>query len=219
MIISTFLLPCACSSFASGWLNDRFGSKILGLTSTIISIPALIWIGVPNQGIQSVVSALVVGGITMAGIIIPLIFGAIQVMQKIVLKQLYDATKQQQEQYLLQQLTACLALICAISSAGFFTGFFLSNMRYLISFFWLCFWNSMLLGTCIPLTLYLTKSTVKNVQQSKTSPNTRKRSIINSTRPASFAESCLSDDETTLGSSVESVSKKNIEPKSVIVMP
>jgi MFS family permease len=219
MIINTFLLPLACSSFASGWLSDRFGSRLLGLASTIISIPAFIWIGVPNQDIQSVVSALVVGGFTMAGIIISLIFDTIQVMQTVILKQLSDRTKEQQEQYLQQQFTVFFALICAISSTGFFSGFFLSNLNYLVSFFWLCFCSSMLLGACIPLKLYLSKSTVRKGHQSDTCPNIRKKTIINSTRPASFAGSILSDDETTLGSPTRSVCNINIKPKPVMVTP
>lgn len=214
-----FLLTCACASAASGWVNDRFGPKTLGLTSTIISIPALIWIGVPSQDIQSLISALVVGGITMAGIIIPLIFGAIKATRKIVLNLLHDRTNQQQEQYLLQHLTASFALICVISSSGFFVGFFVSNLRHWIGFFWLCFCNSILLSTCIPSTIYLSKSASNNDKRLNTSPNTGKKSIINSIRPASFAESVLSDDETTLRSPVESVRDRSTEPKSIIVMP
>lgn len=219
IVLSTFLLPCAVSGIVNGWLCDRFGTKIVGLTSIIISIPAFIWIGVPNQNIQSVVSALVVGGITLSGLAVSAIYTTIKTMQKILLQQHYENTKQQQQQYQQQQMPATFATIYLISGVGLFLGFFLSKLNDIISFFWLCFIFSMLLLTCVPLMAYFPKDKLKNNSQTEFGQSASKKSIINNTRPESFAESILSDDETTLGSSSKSNCDITLESKSIIVIP
>ena len=219
IVLSTFLLPCAISGIVSGWLCDRFGTKIVGLTSIIISIPAFIWIGVPNQNIQSVVSALVVGGITFSGLAVSVIYTTIKTMRKIMLQQHHENTEQQQQQYQQQQMPAAFATIYLISGIGLFLGFFLSKLNDTIGFFWLYFIFSMLLLTCVPLMAYFSKDKLKNNSQTGFSQSTSKKSIINNTRPASFAESILSDDETTLGSSLKSDCGITLESKSIIVIP
>lgn len=218
IVLSTFLLPCGVAGIANGWLCDRFGAKIVGLTSVIISIPAFIWIGVPNQNIQSVVSALVVGGITLSGMAVSAIYTTIKTMQKILLQQHYEKTKQQQQQYQKQQMPATFATIYLMSGVGLFLGFFLSKLNDIIGFFWLCFIFSMLLLTCVPLMAYFPKEKLKNNSQMGFSQSTSKKSIVHNTRPESFAESILSDDETTLGSS-KSDCNVTLESKSIIVIP
>lgn len=221
IVLSTFLLPCAVSSVANGWLCDRFGTKIVGLTSMVISIPAFMWIGVPHQSIQSVVSALVVSGITLSGISVSAIYSTIKIMQKIMLQQQFEKTKQQQQQYQQQHMPAIFATMYLMSGVGLFLGFFLSKLNDIIGFFWLCFVLSMLLVTCLPLMAYFPKGKLfpKNSSQTGFSASTSKKSIVNNTRPESFAESILSDDETTLGSSSKSDCNVTLESKSIIVIP
>ncbi|KAL9537625.1 hypothetical protein MBANPS3_011609 [Mucor bainieri] len=220
IVLSTFLLPCAVSSVANGWLCDRFGTKIVGLTSMIISIPAFMWIGVPHQNIQSVVSALVVGGITLSGVSVSAIYSTINIMQKIMLQQQFEKTKQQQQQYQQQHMPAIFATMYLMSGVGLFLGFFLSKLNDIIGFFWLCFVLSMLLVTCLPLMAYFPKGKLfKGGSQIGFSASTSKKSIVNNTRPESFAESILSDDETTLGSSSKSDCNVTLESKSIIVIP
>lgn len=221
IVLSTFLLPCAVSAVVHGWLCDRFGTKIVGLTSMIISIPAFIWVGVPHQNIQSVVSALVVGGITLSGISVSAVYSTIKIMQKILLQQQFEKTKQQQQQHQQQHMPATFAAICLMSGIGLFLGFFLSKLDDIIGFFWLCFVLSMLLVTCLPLMAYFPKGKLfqKSGSQAGFSASTSKKSIVNNTRPESFAESILSDDETTLGSSSKSDCNVTLESKSIIVIP
>lgn len=221
IVLSTFLLPCAVSAIVNGWLCDRFGTKIVGLTSMIISIPAFIWIGVPHQNIQSVVSALVVGGITLSGISVSALHSTIKIMQKIMLQQQFEKTKQQQQQYQQQHMPAIFATVYLMSGVGLFLGFFLSKLSDSIGFFWLCFLFSMLLVTCVPLMAYFPRGKLLRNSSSQTgfSASTSKKSIVNNTRPESFAESILSDDETTLGSSSKSDCNVTLESKSIIVIP
>ncbi|CEP14268.1 hypothetical protein [Parasitella parasitica] len=218
-VLSTFLLPCAIFSFTGGWLCDRFGTKIVGLTSAIVSIPAFIWIGVPNQNIQSVVSALVVGGITLSGIAVSAVHTTLNDMQKILIQNQHDKTKLQQQQYQQKHMPATFAIVYLMSGVGLFSGFFLSKLNDIIGFFWLCFIFSMLLLTCVPLMAYFGKGKLKNNSQTDLSASTSKKSIVNNTRPESFAESILSDDETTIGSSSRSDCNVNLESKSIIVIP
>ncbi|KAL7308366.1 hypothetical protein PS15m_011581 [Mucor circinelloides] len=221
IVFSTFLLPCAVSAIVNGWLCDRFGTKIVGLTSMIISIPAFIWIGVPHQNIQSVVSALVIGGITLSGISVSVLHSMIKIMQKIMLQQQFEKTKQQQQQYQQQYMPAIFATVYLMSGVGLFLGFFLSKLSDIIGFFWLCFLFSMLLVTCVPLMAYFPRGKLLRNSSSQTgfSASTSKKSIVNNTRPESFAESILSDDETTLGSSSKSDCNVTLESKSIIVIP
>lgn len=221
IVLSTFLLPCAVSAIVSGWLCDRFGTKIVGLTSMIISIPAFIWIGVPNQNIQSVVSALVVGGITLSGMSVSTVYSTIKTMQKILSQQQFEKTKQQQQQYQQQHMPAIFATIYLMSGVGLFLGYFLSKLNDIIGFFWLCFVFSMLLVTCVPFMAYFPKGKLFRNSGSQTGFNasTSKKSIVNNTRPESFAESILSDDETTLGSSLKLDCNVTLESKSIIVIP
>lgn len=212
VIISTFLIPCSVSAFTSGWLCDRFGAKIVSLTSVIISIPAFIWIGVPNQNIESIVSALVVGGMMISGTSVSILLVTTKVLQKIILGG-KDNTKHHLESTVI--IFMIIGFTCGI---GYFAGSFLSKLNPLVGFFWLCFIFATLLTTCIPFMVYYSKKPI-NKKNIVTSPNTSKKSIINNTRPASFAES-LSDD-TTIGTSIKSVYEDIIMERksSIIVIP
>ncbi|KAI8639248.1 major facilitator superfamily domain-containing protein [Parasitella parasitica] len=218
-VLSAFLLPFAVFALTSGLLCDRFGTKIVGLTSTIISIPAFIWIGVPNQNIQSIVSALVVGGITLSGIAVSAVHTTVNEMQKFLIQNQHDKTKLQQQQHQQQYMPATFAAIYLMSAVGLFSGFFLSKLNDIIGFFWLCFIFSMLLFTCVPFLAYFGKGKLKDNSQTGLSASASKKSIVNNTRPESFAESILSDDETTIGSSSRSDCNINLESKSIIVIP
>lgn len=217
VIISTFLIPCTISAFTSGWLCDRFGSKIVSLTSVIISIPAFIWIGVPNQSIQSIVSALVVGGITVSGTTVSIILVTTKVLQKIIRS---GSRKDNIKHHQLASTTIIFTIIGSTSGIGYFAGSFLSRLNSLIGFFWLCFILAMLLATCIPFMAYYSKSHIskRNIGLSQ---STSKKSIINNTRPVSFAESMLSDDTTIRSSSIESVCDNIVMERksSIIVIP
>jgi MFS family permease len=199
IIVSTFLLPFSVSAFINGWFCDKFGSKIVGLTSIIISIPTLIWIGVPNQNIQSIAAALTMSGVALGGMSISTFVSTTRAIQKIQLDDQHDLTKPQQHALQREQATLIFSVICTLFGIGFFSSYFAAKLSEVIGFLWLCFSLSMILATCIPLMAYFLKTKVKNASQSSL-----KKSIINNTRPKSFAESCTSDDESTLGSSAQS---------------
>lgn len=216
LIFSTFLIPCSVAAFASGWLCDRFGSRIISLTSVIISIPAFIWIGVPNQKIESIVSALVVGGITITSTVVSVVLVATKKLQKITQDSLdKDSTK---NDYLALPTTAYM-IIGSTFGVGYLAGSFFSKLNSSMGFFWFCFILAALLSTCVPImALYSKNYTVK--RDIKLNNNRSKKSIVNNTRPASFAESILSDD-TTLGSSSKSVYDDLVMERksSIIVIP
>ncbi|KAG2196555.1 hypothetical protein INT47_010394 [Mucor saturninus] len=216
LIFGTFLIPCAMASFTSGWLCDRFGTRIVSLTSVIISIPAFIWIGVPNQSIESIVSALVVGGITIAGAVVAVLI--------VTTKKLQKATHTCSEKdglkndHLSLPTIACM-IIGTTSGIGYLAGSFFSRLNATTGFFWFCFILASLLTTCVPImALYSKSHSIK--RDIKLNHKKSKKSIVNNTRPASFAESILSDD-TTLGSSSKSVYDDLIMERksSIIVIP
>lgn len=193
MVLSTFLAPCIVSTFAAGYLCDRFGSKIISLTCIIISVPTFIWIGVPNQNIESMVAALTLGGTTIAGASVSLILVISNILQK---KLFYgNSGKENGKPKQLASVTILFAVIGSTCGIGYFTGLFLSKLYVLIGFFWLCFTFAMLLVTCIPLMAYYSE----NKKNKPSAQSLGKKSIVNNTRPESFAESILSDD-TTVGS-------------------
>lgn len=210
IIVSTFLLPFSISAFANGWLCDMFGSKMVGLTSVIISIPALIWIGVPNQNIQSVVAALAMSGTTIGGTCISTFVSTMKAILKIQIEGQYDLTKQQQQSLQREQSTLMFGGFCTLFGIGFFASYFIAKLEDVIGFLWLCFSLAMLLATCIPLMAYFLKN---NKLRNNSQMISNKKSIVNNTRPKSFAESCSSDDESTLGSEPIETSK------AVVVVP
>lgn len=224
VVTSTFLFPCSLIAFASGWLCDRFGSKIVSLTCIIISIPVFIWIGVPNQNIQSIVSALAFGGVTIAGTSVSILLVATKVLQKILGGNGSAEKDNTEPSPHLTSVTVIVSIIGSISGIGYFIGFFLSKLNRSIGFFWLCFLLAMLFLTCIPVIVYYSRSKNRK-SHSSFSQSTSKKSIINNTRPESFAESMYmsdsDDDDTTIGSvSVKSICSKTMERKSsVIVIP
>jgi MFS family permease len=194
--MSTFLIPSAISAFFSGWLCDKFGSKIVSLTFIVISIPAFIWIGVPNQEIQSIVPALSMSGATLAGTFVSIVLVAAKVLHKLIQEKPETENSGTISCYLLST-TLIFGIISSTAGTGYFVGLFLSKLNGKIGFFWLCFIFSMLLLTCVPLMVFYSRNKTNrgNIGLSK---STSKKSIVNNTRPASFAESILSDD-TTIG--------------------
>ncbi|GAA5802520.1 hypothetical protein HPULCUR_007987 [Helicostylum pulchrum] len=213
IVLSTFLVPCVFSSFLAGWFCDRFGSKIVSLTSVIILIPASIWVGVPNQNIESMVAALVLGGITMAGASTSVILVTSRLLLKIVRDiSVKEGTKSHQP-----TTTIIFSIIASTCGIGYFTGSSLAKLNATIGFFWLSFIFAMLLTTCLPLMIYYSKRYKNNSIGS----NISKKSIINNTRPESFAESILSDD-TTVGSLSNDSLGDNVvieRKSSIIVIP
>ena len=217
-VMCSFLAPFVVSAFVSGWFCDRFGAKIVGLASLILSIPAFIWIGVPNQEIQSVIAALSVAGIAIAGITVSVTLVATKILQKIIHEK---PANDNSTPLHLMSTSIIFGIISSTAGIGYYVGLFLSRLNKKIGFFWLCFILAMLLTTCIPLIVYYSKS-YKRKTKSGLSHSNSKKSIVNNTRPASFAESIMSDDETTIGSaSDDSVGcDMVIERKSsVIVIP
>ncbi|KAI7903195.1 major facilitator superfamily domain-containing protein [Cokeromyces recurvatus] len=183
IIMSTFLLPFSVSCFIHGWLCDRFGSKLVSLISLIISIPSFVWVGIPNQNIQSVVAALTVSGMTTAGIWVSIIFCIIQFAQQphpISLLLLIKEEESNVKLTTVHQRQYRIIVLCFISMVfeiGSFVGAsFLSRLNELIGFFWLCFLFAGLFLLCILLMIYLFKS--------KDSIN--KELTMNTTRPESL---------------------------------
>jgi MFS family permease len=209
-------------AFASGWFCDRFGSKIISLTCVIISIPAFIWIGVPNQNIQSIVSALAIGGFTFAGTSVSVLLVATKVLQKII-NSGGSAVSDSINHHHLKSAPIIFAVIGSTCGIGYFMGSFLAKFNKSIGFFWLCFIFAMLLATLIPVVAYYSKKS-NSKRNGGLGQSTSKKSIINNTRPESFAESIMmsdDDDDTTVGSaSAKSICCDEKEGKSsIIVVP
>lgn len=216
VVINLFLIPCSVSAFTSGWLCDRFGPRIVSLTSVIISIPAFIWIGVPNQSIESVVSALVVGGITITGTAVSIILVTSKKLQEII----HDGLGKENVTYAqLASPTITCAIIGSTFGIGNLSGSLFSTLNPDTGFFWFCFILASLLATCIPFMALCSKNYIIK-RDIRLNHNKSKKSIVNNTRPASFAESMLSDD-TTIGSSSKSVYDDLVMERksSIIVMP
>ncbi|CAO3656931.1 unnamed protein product [Mucor hiemalis] len=199
IIVSTFLLPFAISAYVSGWLCDKFGSKIVGLTCTLLCLPTFIWIGVPNQRIESLVTALTLGGAALAGMSVSIVLATTKILQKIIQEKPGNDSSSVSPHIVSATLT--FGIISSTASIGYFVGLLLSRLNHEIGFFWLCFIFAMLLATCTPFMLYYSRNKSTRVNPGS-SPNTGKKSIVNNMRPASFAESIMSDD-TTIGSSSE----------------
>lgn len=198
-IVSTFLLPFAISAFVSGWLCDKFGSIVVALSCILLCIPTFIWIGVPNQGVESLVPALTLGGSALAGMSVSIVLTTTRILQKIIQEKPGSDHSSVNPHIVSAALT--FGIISSTASIGYFVGLLLSRLNYEIGFFWLCFIFSMLLATCAPFMLYYFRCKSKNSNLGS-SPKTGKKSIVNNMRPASFAESIMSDD-TTIGSSSE----------------
>ncbi|KAI8366127.1 major facilitator superfamily domain-containing protein [Blakeslea trispora] len=222
VMTGTFLLPCTVSAFVSGWLCDRFEPKNISLTSVIICVSAFIWIGVPNQNVQSIASALVFSGTTLAALAASTLVTTINIMQQIVFRYYnmrQDIIREQRTS------TPIAATVCFTSGIGFFTGIFIKNLTDVIGFFWLCFSLGMLLLTCIPWMLLFAepKEKAKSMEDIIVfSQSSSKKSIIHSIRPESFAESILSDTEDEEAQEDESTADnfiKSLNSKPVMVAP
>lgn len=69
LILIAYMLPAIASGAVSGWLCDRYGTKIVALVSLTLVTPACVAIGIPNRNTPfwPLVLLLAVGGMTMAG--------------------------------------------------------------------------------------------------------------------------------------------------------
>ncbi|KAI9476273.1 MAG: major facilitator superfamily domain-containing protein [Benjaminiella poitrasii] len=216
IITATFLLPCSVSCFIYGWLCNRFGFKTIGLTSLIISVPSFVWIGASNQNVQSLVAALTISGMTIAGVSISMIFSSIQILYRVSEQLRFNTPKRQ------QQITVVFGLMSCTSGIGFFLGSFLVKLHSIIGFFWFCFILAGLLMLCIPFMVYFLKKSVTNNGLTGLSvTNTSKKSLINNGRPESFEETDNLDypEKTLSMTSLGPSHKATSSPKPVIVTP
>lgn len=209
---STFLFPFAVSLFTSGWFCSLFGIKTVGMTSVLLCIPACIWVGLPNQKIQLLVSALTLLGFSIGGITMAVILNIIQVIQFAQLSNQHDLTKRQ-EQILLKERSTCLfAVILSLFGIGFGLCVFISVLSQSVVFLWHCFSFALMLTSCIPLIVYFWKPQSEKSRNHNALANKR-NVILHNIRPYSFDEHVIVDDESTLGSSSDSECNVTLESK------
>lgn len=191
LTIISYILPCTITCITSGNLCDKFGTKMVGLTSAIIAIPTFIWIGVPDKRLPfwSIIPAVIVAGITMASILVSLVTD----ISKAVHEQ-KSIDNQKQNGY-----KRAFALMSSFYAVGIFSGSFLSSLKVFVGYFWLCFTMAMMFVSCIPLIYYYIGHD-KNIY------------------PRSSPAPSIASDNTAVESSFVS-ENVTVETKSVIVVP
>jgi hypothetical protein len=115
-------------------------------------------------------------------------------------------TKRQEQALLKEQSTFVFATISTVLSIGLFLGVFISKVSKSVGFIWICFSFAIILATFIPLMAFYPK------RSKLTESNNKRTVILHNTRPESFDEH-MSDDESTLGSTSNSVRSVALESK------
>lgn len=169
LILIAYMLPAIASGAVSGWLCDRYGTKIVALVSLILVTPACVAIGIPNRNTPfwPLVLLLAIGGMTMAG------------CQSPIFPEIASVVARENERHKGKKrdgLATSYALFNAAYGAGKldFTymqfgsahSLFLLGMSFgpilagflygTVGFFWLCFTLGMMFVVCIPFSYAFT---------------------------------------------------------------
>ncbi|CDS04001.1 hypothetical protein LRAMOSA06956 [Lichtheimia ramosa] len=150
LILIAYMLPAIASGAVSGWLCDRYGTKIVALVSLILVTPACVAIGIPNRNTPfwPLVLLLAIGGMTMAG------------CQSPIFPEIASVVARENERHKGKKrdgLATSYALFNAAYGAGMSFGPILAGFLYgTVGFFWLCFTLGMMFVVCIPFSYAFT---------------------------------------------------------------
>ncbi|KAI8985095.1 major facilitator superfamily domain-containing protein [Pilobolus umbonatus] len=148
--LGSFFIPYSLSCVISGWVCTKIGHKTVGLTSLILCIPVITWMGAPNQSILSISFAYALGGVMMANIQVSMcndVFYFIPTQA--------DNTISNRNEYV-NLKAKVITLTVIVIGVGAFCGSLFTNLMPILPLFWYNTILSMLLLTCIPLMNYYT---------------------------------------------------------------
>lgn len=148
LIFLAYMVPFIGSSTLTGWFCDKYGAKVVVISSTLLLIPVTVSLGIPDSHVTywTIIAILILSGTVMAGCQAP-VFPEIAAV----------VSQQNGNSDGKDGLATSYALFNAAYGVGMCVGPILAGYLYSsVGFFWLCFVIAMLYVTCLPLTYFFT---------------------------------------------------------------
>ncbi|KAI9491064.1 major facilitator superfamily domain-containing protein [Zychaea mexicana] len=159
LILLSFMVPSIVSAAFSGWLCDRYGTKIVALISLVLIVPVVFLVTIPNRNTSywTLIIYFILGGAAMAGsqsTVFPEIAGVVA-----------SANKSSSEK---DGMATSYALFNAAYGTGMSLGPILAGFVYgSIGFFWLCAILAFMFLICIPFAYLYTGQSRQLIDRSK----------------------------------------------------
>ncbi|KAG2227116.1 hypothetical protein INT45_003846, partial [Circinella minor] len=159
LMLLSFMIPSVIAGAISGWLCDKYGTKIVALVSLVLIIPTVMLVTIPNRNTPfwTLIIYFAMGGSAMAG------------CQSTVFPEIADVVSNENESSTEKDgLATSYALFNAAYGTGMCVGPILAGFLYgTIGFFWLCAVLAFMFLFCMPFAYFYTGKSRKFIDRSK----------------------------------------------------